>query len=74
MTNELSEAVAIAKLIGVDGRRIVGWVYRWNTGALAIRWAVHGPQLVSEMRPELSNSEKDEIDFASLMEPPQHDG
>lgn len=73
MTNELSEGVPIANLIGADGRRIVGWVYRWNTGTLAIRWAACGPQLVSELRPELEDSEKEEIDFASLMELPHHD-
>ena len=32
------EGIAIANLIAADEETIVGWVYRWNTGALAIRW------------------------------------
>ena len=43
------EGVAIANLIAADEETIVGWVYRWNTGALAIRWDIHGPQRVSKI-------------------------
>ena len=60
------EGVAIANLIAADEETIVGWVYRWNTGALAIRWDMHGPQRVSRIYPDLSDADKAEIDFASL--------
>jgi len=61
-----AEAVAIARLIGADENNTVGWVYRWNTGALAIRWDVKGPQRVSCCQPDLSDEEKREIDFDGL--------
>jgi hypothetical protein len=64
------EGVAIANLIGTDGCSVVGWVYRWNTGALAVMWDVNGPQLVSKCRPDLSDAEKREIDFGGLAETP----
>ena len=32
------EAVPIARLIGLDGMRTVGWVYVWETSELAILW------------------------------------
>ena len=60
------EGVAIANLIGMDERSIVGWVYRWNTGALAVMWDVNGPQRVSKCRPDLSDTEKRDIDLDSL--------
>jgi hypothetical protein len=60
------EGVAIANLIGADMRSVVGWVYRWNTGALAVRWDVSGPQRVSGVQPDLKNAEKREIDFEGL--------
>lgn len=66
MKEEMVEAVAIANLIGADHKSIVGWVYRWNTGALAVRWDLHGPQRVSKLCPDLSDADKAEIDFASL--------
>jgi hypothetical protein len=61
------EGVAIANLIGADGQGVVGWVYRWNTGALAVRWDVNGPQGVSGVRPDLGDAEKREIDLDGLM-------
>jgi len=64
------EGVAIANLIAVDENNIVGWVYRWNTGALAIRWDVHGPQRVSKLYPDLCDADKAEIDFAFLTQLP----
>lgn len=72
VTCELKEAVAIAMMIGADDQRIVGWVYQWNTGALAIRWQAQGPQKVFELRPELNDAQKQEIKFASLTNLPCH--
>ena len=43
-----------------------GWLYRWTTGAHAVMWDVHGPQSVSEIRPDLSEEQKQEIDFDGL--------
>jgi len=60
------EGVAIANLIGTDERSVVGWLYRWNTGALAVRWNVNGPQRVSRCQPDVGDAEKREIDFDSL--------
>jgi len=66
VNEEKGEGVAIANLIGTDGCSIVGWVYRWTTGAHAVMWDVHGPQPVSEIRPDLSAEQKLEIDFDAL--------
>lgn len=66
MSEDEVEGVAIANLIGTDERRVVGWVYRWNTGALAVRWDVSGPQRVSGVQPNLKNAEKREIDFDGM--------
>lgn len=66
MDDEKGEGVAIANLIGTDGCSIVGWVYRWSTGAHAVMWDVHGPQPVLETRPDLSAEQKQEIDFDAL--------
>ena len=70
MKEDLVEAVAIANLIAADQNRIVGWVYRWNTGALAVRWDLQGPQRVSRLCPDLGDADKAEIDFASLVQLP----
>jgi hypothetical protein len=67
---DMVEAVAIANLIAADQKSIVGWVYRWNTGALAVRWDAHGPQRVSKLCPDLCDADKAEIDFASLTQLP----
>ncbi len=66
MNDDKGESVAIANLIGNDGCSIVGWVYRWTTGAHAVMWDVHGPQPVSETRPTLTEEQKQEIDFDGL--------
>lgn len=66
MNKDEVEGVAIANLIGTDERSIVGWAYRWNTGALAVMWDVNGPQRVSKCQPDLSDAEKREIDFEGL--------
>ena len=66
MHDDKVEAVAIATMIAVDQNRIVGWVYRWNTGALAVRWDARGPQRVSRLCPDLCEAEKAEIDFEAL--------
>ena len=66
MNEDEVEGVAIANLIGTDERSVVGWVYRWNTGALAVMWDVQGPQPVSETRPDISDEQKQEIDFDAL--------
>ena len=66
MKNDKGEGVAIANLIGIDGCSVVGWVYRWTTGAHAVMWEVHGPQPVSESRPDLTAEQKQEIDFDAL--------
>jgi hypothetical protein len=67
------EGVAIANLIAADEDSIVGWVYRWNTGALAIRWGALGPQRVSKLCPDLCDADKAEIDFAYLTQLPCRD-
>ncbi len=66
MDNDKGEGVAIANLIGTDGYSIVGWVYRWTTGAHAVMWDAYGPQPVSEIRPDLTEEQKQEIDFDGL--------
>ncbi|WP_047997755.1 hypothetical protein [Puniceibacterium sp. IMCC21224] len=70
MNEDKVEGVAIANLIAADENRVVGWVYRWNTGALAVLWDVDGPQRVSKLCPDLCDAEKAEIDFASLTQLP----
>lgn len=35
-------------------------------GALAVRWDVDGPQRVARCHPDLSDAEKQEIDFEEL--------
>ena len=66
MNDDKGEGVAIANLIGIDGYNIVGWVYRCSTGTHAVMWDVHGPQPVSEIRPDLTEEQKQEIDFDAL--------
>ena len=66
MNDDNGEGVAIANLIGTDGYSIVGWVYRWTTGAHAVMWDAYGPQPVSEIRPDLTAEQKQEIDFDGL--------
>jgi hypothetical protein len=67
------EGVAIANLIGTDERSVVGWVYRWNTGALAVRWNIDGPQRVLRCQPDLNDAEKRGIDFDRLTKIPRRD-
>lgn len=66
MDIEKDEAGAIARLIGTDGEKIVGWVYRWNTGELAVRW-IDGPRHVSGIEPDLIDDVPLEIDLDSLV-------
>ena len=66
MNDDKGEGVAVANLIGTDGCSIVGWVYRWTTGTHAVMWGVHGPQPVSDSRPDLTAEQKQEIDFDAL--------
>lgn len=66
MTENEVEGVAIANLIGADETSVVGWVYRWNTGALAVRWNAAGPQRVLRTQPDLSDENKCEIDLEGL--------
>lgn len=66
MDDDNGEGVAIANLIGTDGCSVVGWVYRWTTGAHAVMWDICGPQPVSEIRPDLSQKQKQEIVFDAL--------
>ena len=66
MDDDNGEGVAISNLIGTDGRSVVGWVYSWTTGAHAVMWDVHGPQPVSKTRPDISDEQKQEIDFDAL--------
>jgi hypothetical protein len=66
VNDDKGEGVAIANLIGSDGCSIVGWVYRWSTGGHAVMWDVHGPQPVSDIRPDLTVEQKLEIDFDAL--------
>jgi hypothetical protein len=65
VTKENDEAVAIAELIGTDGRSVVGLVYRWYSGGLAVKWN-DGPKRVAAVEPELTDAEKCEIDFHGL--------
>jgi hypothetical protein len=66
VNDDRGEGVAIANLIGKDEHSVVGWVYRWNTGALAVMWDVNGPRRVSSVQPDLGDAEKREIDFDGL--------
>ncbi|MFG6608392.1 hypothetical protein ACGYLM_17420 [Sulfitobacter sp. 1A10445] len=74
MNDYNGEGVAIANLIGTDGYSIVGWVYRWSTGAHAVMWDVKGPQPVSETQPDLTAEQKLEIDFDALTQIRRRDG
>ena len=65
MNKKNDEAVAIAGLIGPDGRSVVGLVYRWYSGGLAVKWS-DGPKRVAAAKPELTDAEKREIDFDGL--------
>lgn len=65
MNRENDEAVAIARLIGTDGRSVVGLVYRWYSGGLAVKWN-DGPKRVAAVEPELTDAEMLEIDFDGL--------
>jgi hypothetical protein len=65
VNKENDEAVAIAALIGTDGHSVVGLVYRWYSGGLAVKWS-DGPQRVVVVEPELTDAEKREIDFDGL--------
>ena len=67
MNDDKGEGVAIANLIGTNECSVVGWVYRWSTGAHAVMWDVEGPQPVSETWPDLTEEQKLEIDFDALM-------
>lgn len=67
MNKDKIEGVAIANLIAANEETIVGWVYRWGTGEHVVMWGVHGPQPVSEARPDISDEQKQEIDFDELM-------
>jgi hypothetical protein len=66
VNDDEGEGVAIANLIGADGFTIVGWVYRWSTGALAVMWGIDGPQQVLETNPVLGVDQELEIDFNAL--------
>jgi hypothetical protein len=66
VNDNVFEGVAIARLIGMDGQTLIGWVYRWDTGSLAIRWGANGPQRVLRCEPELTEAQKQEIDFDGL--------
>lgn len=67
VNDDRGEGVAIANLIGTDGYSIVGWVYRWTTGAHVVMWDVHGPQAVSKAWPDLTEEQKREIHFDALV-------
>lgn len=74
MNEDKGEGVAIANLIGTDGCSVVGWVYRWSTSELAVMWDVCGPKPVSEIRPDLTKKQKQEIDFDALTRIRRRDG
>jgi hypothetical protein len=38
VTRGKQEAVPIARLLGQDRQRVVGWVYLWNTDEVSILW------------------------------------
>lgn len=46
------EAEAIARLVGQDPTRTVGWVYLWNTSALSVLW-IERPSTASFIEPSL---------------------
>lgn len=74
MNDDSGEGVAIANLIGTDGCSIVGWVYRWSTGAHTVMWNAEGPQPVTGTRPDLNAEQKQEIDFDTLKRIKRGDG
>ena len=43
---------------------LVGFIA--GVGGYAVMWNVHGPQPVSEIRPDLTAEQKQEIDFDAL--------
>lgn len=56
MTQFNEEASPVARLIGPDGKRTVGWVYVWETSELSVLWigqrdaaAFIDPELCPEM-------------------------
>ncbi|MBD3623855.1 MAG: hypothetical protein HUJ24_00425 [Rhodobacteraceae bacterium] len=53
MTQVLEEAVAIARLLGDDRNRTIGWVYLWNTSELSILW-IDGGRVAKFIEPPLS--------------------
>lgn len=52
MTYFNGEASPIARLIGADGKRTVGWVYAWETSELSILW-IDGRGTVAFIDPEI---------------------
>lgn len=52
MTQVIEEAAAIARLLGDDRNRTVGWVYLWNTSELSILW-VDGGRAAEFIEPQL---------------------
>ena len=67
MNDDKGEGVAIANLIGTDGYSIVGWVYRWGTGAHSVMWS-QGPRRVVRCQPDIDDHQKEQIDFSALTE------
>ena len=53
MTRVKEEAAAIARLLGDDRQRTIGWVYLWNTSELSILW-IDGRRSAKFIEPPLS--------------------
>ena len=78
MTHLNEEASPIARLIGPDGQRTVGWVYAWETSELSILWinmrdaaAFIEPEIRSEMLASAKATTPDDIiAFLSLLRKP----
>ena len=72
MPHENDEATPIARLIGADGKKVVGLVYVWETSELAILWveskkptAFISPELCSEVLADAQATTPEDV-FALL--------
>ena len=82
VAQENDEASPIARLIGPDGKSVVGLVYVWETSELAILWleptksaAFINPEICSEVLAEAqATSPEDVIALLSKLKRPVVDG
>ena len=82
MTQVNEEASPIARLIGPDGKRTVGWVYAWETSELSILWigelgaaAFIDPEIRFEMQERAkATTPEDVITFLGTLRKPTSKG